>query len=228
MTRIFSLVFALVLNACAIEGGQNGDTGSEEVAERTAGATSSNVDSDGDGYVDGADCDPGWDGTYPGATEWYDGEDNDCDGLVDENCDESQNPNTECVESAADPETTEAVDVDGDGYSEEGGDCDDSSSAIHPGATETCDAVDSDCDGDTDEGCDSGTDEDTDTDPDTDEDCDDIDNDGDGYSECDGDCNDGWRYTYPGAVEYYDGEDQDCDGTVDEGCSGVSWNGSCE
>ncbi len=39
------------------------------------------------------------------------------------------------------------VDDDGDGYTENGGDCDDGDSGVHPGAAEACDDLDNDCDG---------------------------------------------------------------------------------
>ena len=43
------------------------------------------------------------------------------------------------------------LDLDGDGYSEEEGDCDDEDESIHPGAEETPgDGVDSNCDGEDD------------------------------------------------------------------------------
>jgi len=43
------------------------------------------------------------------------------------------------------------------GYVTQGGDCDDSSSSINPGASEVCgDGIDNDCDGSVDEGCSSG------------------------------------------------------------------------
>ena len=52
------------------------------------------------------------------------------------------------------------VDVDGDsdndGHQAEafgGDDCDDASAAVFPGASETCDGKDNDCDGEVDEGC---------------------------------------------------------------------------
>jgi hypothetical protein len=47
-------------------------------------------------------------------------------------------------------------DADGDGVdgaSCNGADCDDTSAAVHPGATEACDGVDNDCNGRVDEGC---------------------------------------------------------------------------
>ena len=45
---------------------------------------------------------------------------------------------------------------------------------------------------------------------------DEDDRDGDGYTTVDGDCNDDDWYSYPGADEYCDGQDNDCDGDVDE------------
>ena len=39
------------------------------------------------------------------------------------------------------------TDADGDGYTDEDGDCDDSDSSIHIGALEICDGVDNNCDG---------------------------------------------------------------------------------
>jgi hypothetical protein len=44
-------------------------------------------------------------------------------------------------------------DADSDGYSPQCGDCNDSNSGVHPGATEVCDGRDNDCDGTIDEGC---------------------------------------------------------------------------
>lgn len=50
----------------------------------------------------------------------------------------------------------ECVDSDGDGYGEgtgcAGADCNDDNGAVHPGATESCNGADDDCDGDVDEG----------------------------------------------------------------------------
>src|SRR5687768_15960241 len=45
-----------------------------------------------------------------------------------------------------------ATDLDGDGWSESEGDCDDQDAQAHPGAEELCDQRDNDCDGEIDEG----------------------------------------------------------------------------
>ena len=88
-------------------------------------------------------------------------------------------------------------DVDGDGFTIAGGDCNDSNPSIYPGAPEVCsDGIDQDCDGMTDEGCDA---------------------DGDGFTVATGDCNDSNSSIYPGALEICNGLDDDCDGHVDEG-----------
>jgi hypothetical protein len=100
-------------------------------------------------------------------------------------------------------------------------DCDDTDDAVHPDAEELCNDMDDDCDGSRD-----GDDAIDATDWY-------LDGDGDGYGDgdsafraCtppnpgyvtqDGDCDDGEASTYPDAPEQCDGEDNDCDGEVDE------------
>ena len=97
---------------------------------------------------------------------------------------------------ATDPNT---VDNDGDGFSENQGDCNDGNAAIYLGAAEICgDGIDQDC---------SGADLACPPDPNT------VDNDGDGFSENQGDCNDDNAAIYLGAAEICgDGIDQDCSG----------------
>ena len=123
------------------------------------------ADADGDGYgdisssltqctqpsgyiIDDSDCNDTDDLAYPGANEYCDGVDNDCDGVTDE-------------DSALDS-TIFYRDVDGDGYGnpfiyaracdpEEGfvdndEDCNDSNAEIYPEAQEVCDEIDNDCD----------------------------------------------------------------------------------
>jgi Putative metal-binding motif len=119
-------------------------------------ATAPDSDDDGDGFGDddGTDCDDTNSSTYPYAAEIYDGEDNDCDGEIDE-------------------ETT-GSDDDGDSFSEVDGDCDDGDDATYPGAYEEPDLKDNNCEGQIDEGT-SLFDDDGDGFSETDNDCDDDD-----------------------------------------------------
>jgi hypothetical protein len=178
------------------------------------------------------DCDDGDASSHPAATEVCDGADNDCDGLVDDD-DPSLDAGTT---------TTWYADADSDGYgggtvaaqscaqpsgsAASAADCDDGDGMINPGAAELCDGVDNDCDGlvDDDDGDVVGgstwyADADLDGygDPD------------DAITACsepwgwvadDSDCDDGDDDVNPDASETCDGEDDDCDGFVDDsaGC----------
>ncbi len=179
-------------------------------------------DQDGDGAqavsAGGDDCDDADASVHPSAAEVCDGADDDCDGAVDEGV-----------------TTSYYVDADGDGYGTPGAtvdaceapagyaaastDCDDGAASVNPGATETCDAVDEDCDGVVDEGLATGTYH--------------LDADGDGYGDASvsitdcaapsgyvadaTDCDDTTDTTSPGADELaYDLADNDCDDLQDE------------
>ncbi len=198
------------------------------------------ADSDGDGFgdaatalrscsppagylVDATDCDDDNAESHPGAAEECDGVDNDCDGTVD-----GGRPIDATVWYA---------DADGDGFGDperastscevpmgsvaEAGDCNDADADTHPGAEETCDGLDNDCDGAVDG-------------PDAWEAVAFfIDGDGDGYGDysssvtaCEapdgfvrdgGDCDDTDVARHPSADERCDAIDNDCDGFIDEG-----------
>jgi len=197
------------------------------------------ADSDGDGFGDAAasaaacaqpsgyvadatDCDDTSAAVNPAATELCNGIDDDCDAILDE-------------DDAADAPTWYA-DADGDGFGDaatsaaacappsgfvaDATDCDDTSAAVNPAATELCDGIDDDCDGviDEDDAADAGTWY--------------LDADSDGYGDAattatactqpaghvsdPSDCDDGDPAVNPGAVEGCNGTDDDCDGVIDE------------
>ena len=154
--------------------------GADEVCPLSA----NEVDDDGDGYTENqGDCDDGEVAVNPDAVEICgDGIDQDCNG-ADEVCALGANE----------------VDDDGDGYTENQGDCDDGEVAVNPDAVEICgDGIDQDCNG-ADEVCPLGTNE--------------VDDDSDGYTENQGDCDDASALINPAAVDICgDGIDQDCSG----------------
>jgi hypothetical protein len=215
------------------------------IDEEPVGLSPRYADGDGDGYGDpasaltdcdppegyveqGGDCDDGDDGVHPGAGERCDELDQDCDDVVDEDPTDAStwyadSDGDSYIDLEVTAEACEAPDgfVDGVGALE---DCDDSDGDIHPGAQEVCNGVDDDCDALVDA---------------DDEDLVDLktgyyDGDGDGYGageaveaceldegyvEEGGDCDDDpltGAEIYPGADEYCDEVDNDCDVTVDE------------
>ena len=198
-------------------------------------------DGDGDGYGSMAsmiaceassgfvanmdDCDDEDASINPGAVEV-------CDE-IDQNCSGDENDATDA--------TTWYSDADGDGYGDlnmpmnsciepagyvaDSTDCDDTSAQAYPDSTnvEVCDGVDNDCDGNTDE-----------ADPNLDASTYNVfytDADGDGFGIDDGgmisclvqpgfadntsDCDDTNADSFPGADEYCNGIDNDCDGVAD-------------
>jgi hypothetical protein len=194
---------------------------------------SSDIDCDQPtGFVaDDTDCDDTDAAQYPGADEYCNGEDDDCDGSVDE--DDAVDVSTWYADSDADSYGDPTVsDIDCDqprGYVADSTDCDDTDAAQHPGATEWCNGEDDDCDGEIDE--DSAADASTwyaDTDGDSYGDAASADVDcyqPTGYVADDTDCDDTDAAQYPGATEYCNGEDDDCDGQVDEDAAAdvVTW-----
>ncbi len=190
-------------------------------------------DNDGDGFgagnplgactattgfaTSGEDCDDDNPDIHPGATETCNGLDDDCDGQTDEDV-----SNTFYLDDDSDGFGLDTGIITGcvapAGYTETGGDCDDDDPDIYPGATETCNNLDDDCDNQIDDGVALMLYRDQDgdgfgVDTETTKSCDTS----SGWTDRSGDCDDTDPATYPGAEEACDGNDNDCDEDIDEG-----------
>jgi hypothetical protein len=174
-------------------------------------------DLDGDGYTGGLDCDERDPEVHADAIELCDGVDNDCDGTIDDGVADEVWP-----------------DADADGYGDASApvifacevqagtvpnqlDCDDTRDDVNPDQTEDCSDVDRNCDGSPTSGGSQLVY---------------YDGDGDGYGDTaktytlcdagadyvaiDGDCDDEDPGAYPGADEYCNEIDDDCDFVIDE------------
>ena len=184
------------------------------------------TDLDGDGFYAEAgpdqDCDDANPAVFPGAEEICDYVDNNCDGAVDELGLTLWFPDVDGDAYGVEAGGQEDCDP-GQGWSSIPGDCQDSDPAINPDADEVCDGLDNDCDGSIDvDALDALTW------------YEDVDHDGFGDPETEsqacepttensvpdsGDCDDTTPVVYPGAEEFCDGLDNDCDGEIDVGAS---------
>jgi large repetitive protein len=191
------------------------------------------ADSDGDGFGDadtpqdacdqppdhvpsGTDCDDTDDSIYPSAAETCNGVDDDCDGDIDEGIGGMWYPDTD-DDGFGDEALGEDTCDPPEGWIEVGRDCDDTEPAAFPGAVEVCDEVDNDCDGDVDEDVTTTFYQDVDGDgygesSATTQSC----GQPEGYSSEAGDCDDADFDVFPGAPEYCNDIDDNCDGTIDE------------
>ena len=180
------------------------------------------IDNDGDGYsMDEGDCSDADATMYPGATEYCDGKDNNCNGAVDEGAVDAITWYRDADDDAyGDPDNTQAACEQPAGYVEDNTDCNDDAFEANPNHDEICDDIDNDCDEEIDE--DDATDAPTWY----------RDDDGDGYGteksimiQCDqpsgygpdaGECDDTDASINPGTDELCDEIDNDCDGDIDE------------
>jgi hypothetical protein len=171
------------------------------------------------GYTaDATDCDDADAAVNPDAAEVCNEIDDDCDGDIDEGVTDTFYADADGDGFGDADDTTEACEVPS-GYTADATDCDDDDAAINPDAEEVCNEVDDDCDGDIDEdAANPGTwyaDDDGDGygDPDLSTTACEAPS---GYVDNDGDCDDGNNTISPDGTEVCNGEDDDCDGTVDQ------------
>lgn len=223
--RFFLTVTAILLTvSCGGGGGGGGGGGSntntyyQDLDGDGYGnqASSTTATTQPEGYVSNAtDCNDSEAAVSPVATEIYDEIDNNCDGSTDEGFstfyqdadgDDYGNPAVTVVAATAPS-----------GYVANSLDCNDSDTAIHPGAAELTDLIDNNCNGTVDEVLTTYyRDQDGDTYGDPAVTTSAV-SQPSGYVLDNTDCNDASAAANPAATEVFDGIDNDCDGSTDEG-----------
>lgn len=109
------------------------------------------LDLDGDGYTPNAgDCNDSDINISPLAQEVCDGKDNDCEGGIDEGVTTTYYQDGDKDGYGTPSVTTQACSVPS-GFVSNNSDCRDTNDLVFPGATESCNGIDDDCDGLTDE-----------------------------------------------------------------------------
>ena len=177
-------------------------------------------DADEDGWPSDVDCDDSDSRIHPAAPEYCDGIDSDCDGIVDPNnaIDAEEWFRDRDRDGFGDPEDSVlSCDQPEGPFVSNGDDCDDSTDRAHPDAEEVCDGIDNDCDGiiDPPHSLNSkGWFRDNDMDGHGSSDWVEFAcaSPGELWVESDGDCDDSDATVFPGATEWCDGVDSDCDG----------------
>jgi len=241
---------AIYPGATEVCNGHDDDCDSQTDEENAQGCVAFFLDADADTYGTtskclceasgfytasrGGDCNDLDGGVHPGATEACNGHNDDCDLKVDE--EDATGCTIWYLDADSDTYGTTAkclCSATGQYTARSGGDCNDLSAAIHPGAVETCNLVDDNCNGLADE--------------ENAADCtlfyQDADQDGHGTAQskclCEAqgiytarlsdDCDDTRKTVYPGAAEACDTLDNDCDGQTDEqgalGCTAYFFDG---
>ena len=145
------------------------DDGDGKIDEEAVDALVGYADVDGDGHGDAAspwvacarpfgfvekagDCDDSTSMSYPGAEESCDGEDNDCDGAIDDEAADGLSWYPDAEGDGFGAGEGGLLSCEGPaGYAPTSDDCDDDDATVSPAAVETCNLLDDDCDGETDE-----------------------------------------------------------------------------
>ncbi len=180
-----------------------------------------------DHVADNTDCDDEDTNQFPGADEVCNGEDDDCNDLVDDDPIDAiaYYPDTDNDGEGEDAAVVYACEAPSGIYVETPGDCDDNNVAINTAATEVCDDVDNDCDDRIDEEPPTWF---------TDDDDDGYGLTSSGVTQCEpptpdavqlsNDCDDDNIAINPGATEICNDIDDNCSGSIDDSSTeGIEW-----
>ena len=183
------------------------------------------IDNDNDGVTSDLDCDDNDPNNYPGNTEQCDGQDNNCNGQIDEGVVFISYYLDSDGDAFGDPAIFINDCAQPLGYVANALDCDDSNPNVNPSAIELCDGLDNNCNGMVDENVMQLTYY--------------LDSDGDtfgdplvsltdcvqplGYVTDSSDCDDSNPNINPSVSELCDGIDNNCDGNIDENVTQLTY-----